>query len=162
MNQNPIKTTHWQTQRLVEVLSDLKVGEPITYQDLAKACETTEQGIRQRLASARSIALRDHHVIIETVRGVGVIRLGQEDVARPVARKRDRIRSAARGGRKLIASGVTDWEKLPAGVKTQLLTDSAVLGAIIQATDHNTRKKLVQQVEANGELNIGRTLELMK
>lgn len=158
----PIRPLHWQTARLVDLFRDFTDGQQATYEEMAKSCDTSVAAVKVRLHSVREILLRDHHVIVETIRKVGVRRIPQGEVTRPVAAKRSRIRSAAAGGRRLIASGVTDWEQLPPETRTQLLTDSAVLGTIVHATDHNTRKKILGQVEANGQQSIGKVLELMK
>jgi hypothetical protein len=159
---NAIKAINWQTQKLVDVMTTLDLGVT-SYARLAELCEVDVDAVKRRLTVARSIVLRDHHVIIDTVRGVGVVRLAQSEVTTPVERQRNRARSAARKGRKLIADGVTDWDTLDSVTKTQLWTESAVLGAIVQATDHHSRKRIQAQVEvANEQLNIGRTMELLK
>lgn len=119
--------------------------------------------MKKRLQSAKKIALVEHHVVIDSVRGVGVARLSQEHVTAPVAKARGRMRSAARTGIRLIKNGVTDFEKLSGDVKSTLYMERAVFGTVVLATDRTSRRILKEHAETtNGELKIGRTLELLK
>lgn len=154
---------HWQTQALVDVFVGLKENEITPYDRLAQLSKTDVAAVKKRLQSAKSIALAEHHVIIDVVRGVGVARLGQENVTAPVARQRVKMRSAARKGIKLIANGVTDFEKLPTDKKTTLYMERAIFGTVVLATDKNSRRVLKEHAETtNDQLKIGRTLELLK
>jgi hypothetical protein len=73
------------------------------------------------------------------------------------------MRSAARKGVKLITRGVTDFEKLPAETRSTLYMERAVFGTVMLATDKSSRRVLKEHAETtNGELKIGRTLELLK
>ena len=158
-----IRDRHWQTQALVDVFIGLKENEVVPYAQLAKMCKIDEPAIRKRLQSAKKIALAEHHVIVDVVRAVGVVRLGQENVTAPVARARVRMRSAARTGIKLIRDGVTDFEKLPTDAKSTLYMERAIFGTVVLATDKSSRRLLKEHAETtNGELRIGRTLELLK
>lgn len=160
---DPIKQQHWQTQRLVEVLAALAIGDTVSYGKLAERCDIPVKTVKNRLQSAKAITLRDHHVIIETVRGEGIVRIGQQDVTAPVARQRNKARRAAGKGQDLISDGVTDWNALPNETKVQLHTESAVLGTIRLVTDHTTRRRLTESVRVvNGEQSLGRTLDLLR
>lgn len=154
---------HWQTQALVDVFVGLKENEVVPYADLATKCKIDESAVRKRVQSAKKIARDQHHVVIDVVRGVGVARLSQNDITAPVARARGRMRSAARTGMKLIKNGVTDFEKLPQETKTTLYMERAIFGTVMLATDRSSRRMLKEHAETtNGELKIGRTLELLK
>lgn len=157
------KERHWQTQALVDVFVGLKENEVVPYVDLAKKCKIDVESVKKRLESAKKIALHDHRAIIDTVRGVGVVRLGQENVTAPVARQRNRMRSAARRSTKLIQRGVTDFEKLPKETRTTLYMEQAVAGTVMLATSQVGRRAIAEHAAAtNSELKIGRTLELLK
>jgi hypothetical protein len=154
---------HWQTQALVDVFVTLKENEVIPYGELAKRCKIDEQQVRGRLQSAKKIALREHHVVIDVVRGAGVCRLSQDLVSAPVGKSIARMRSAARTGHRLIKHGVTDFEKLPKDTKTTLYMQQAIVGTVLLATDRSSKRILKEHAETtNGELKIGRTLELLK
>lgn len=154
---------HWQTQALVDVFIGLKENEVVAYVELAKRCKIDESAVKKRLQSAKKIARDEHHVVIDAVRGVGVARLSQENVTAPVARARGRMRSAARTGMKLIRNGITDFEKLPQETKTTLYMERAIFGTVMLATDKSSRRMLKEHAETtNGDLKIGRTLELLK
>lgn len=154
---------HWQTQALVDVFVTLKENEVTPYDALAKKCKIDVASVKKRLTSARNIALAEHHVLVDTVRGVGVARLAQENVTAPVQRQRARMRSAARKGVKLITRGVTDFEKLPNETRSTLYMERAIFGTVMLATDQSSRRVLKEHAETtNSELKIGRTLELLK
>ena len=154
---------HWQTQSLVDVFVALNENEVITYADLAKRCSIDEKSVRMRVQSAKKIARDQHHVVIDVKRKVGVTRLSQDLVTAPVGRAIGRMRSSARTAHKLIKNGVTDFEKLSKDVKTTLYMQQAVVGTVLLATDRSSRRILSEHAETtNGELKIGRTLELLK
>jgi hypothetical protein len=155
---------HWQTQDLVAVLIAIPVNEVVKYDELSRLSGVPALDIRaRRLQRAKKIAERDHHVLIDTLTGVGVRRLPQEEVGVPIAKRRTRIRGAARRIVASIRDGITDFDKLPGDVKTTAYASRAVAGAVLLATSSRSAELLKGQVEtANGELNIGRTLELLK
>lgn len=158
-----IKPIHWETKRLVEVLVATEVGSVISFTELSKLGDMPVSSVKRRLYRACQISLRDHHALVVVIRRVGVQRLGQDGVPVPVEAQRKRIRNSANRGRKAITYGVTDWNKLDGETKTRLYVDMAVLGVVSQATDRNTRKRIEGQVRmSNTEINVGRTLELMK
>lgn len=159
----PTYERHWQTQSLVKVLIALKENEVVSYDELSRLSDVPREDIRtRRLQSAKKIAERDHHVLIDTVNGVGVRRLPQDQVAVPVSKRRTRIRGAARRIVNTIRDGITDFEKLPGDVKTMAYANRAVAGAVLLATSPRSEKVLKEHAAANGEINVGRTLEMLK
>lgn len=154
---------HWQTQALVDVFVSLKENEVVPYAELAKRCKIDEKSVRKRIQSAKKIALREHRVIVDVVRGAGVARLSQNDVTAPVGRAVGRMRSAARTGLRLIKNGITDFDKLPSDTKTTVYMQQAVVGTVLLVTDRSSRRQLKEHAEAtNSEIKIGRTLEMLK
>lgn len=154
---------HWQTQALVDVFVALNDNEVVPYDELAKRCNIEEEQVRKRVQSAKKIALREHHVVVDVKRGEGVCRLSQDLVTAPVGRAIGRMRSAARTGNRLIKHGVTDFQKLPQETKTTLYMQQAIVGTVLLATDKSSKRILKEHAETtNGELKIGRTLELLK
>jgi hypothetical protein len=154
---------HWQTQALVDVFATLKENEVVPYGDLAKRCNIDESSVMKRLQAAKKIVLREHHVVVDAVRGVGMCRLSQDLISAPVGKSIARMRSAARTGSRLIKHGVTDFEKLPKETKTTLYMQQAIVGTVLLATDRSSKRILKEHAETtNGELKIGRTLELLK
>lgn len=154
---------HWQTQALVDVFAALKENEVVPYAELAKRCNIDELSVRNRVQSAKRIVLRDHHVVVDVVRGVGVGRLTQNDVPAPVGRAIGRMRSAARTASRTIKYGVTDFDKLTQETKSTLYMQQAIAGTVLLATDRTSRRMLKEHAEAtNSEIKIGRTLEMLK
>lgn len=164
MNQEQFsRERHWQTQALVDVFVGIKENEVVPYAELAARCKIDERSVRCRLQSAKKIVLREHHVVIDVVRGVGVARLSQKDVTAPVGRAIGRMRSAARTGHRLLKNGITDFEKLPRETRSTVFMHQAVVGAVMLATDRSSRRMLKSHAEiTNSEINIGRTLEMLK
>jgi hypothetical protein len=154
---------HWQTQALVDTFATLKENEVVPYADLAERCKIDEKSVRARVQSAKKIVLREHHVIIDIVRGVGVARLTQTDVTAPVGRAIGRMRSAARTGHRLIRDGVTNFDKLSRETKSTVYMQQAIVGTVLLATDRTSRRLLKKHAEeTNSEIKIGRTLEMLK
>ena len=154
---------HWTTSALVDVFAALEEGVTVPYAELAKRCNIDEESVRRRVQSAKKIALRDHHVVIDVVRNVGVARLAQNDVTAPVGRAIGRMRSAARTGHRLIQHGVTDFEKLPPDTKSEIFMQRAVVGTVLLVTDRASRRMLKEHAsETNSEIKIGRTLEMLR
>lgn len=154
---------HWQTQALVDAFVTLKENEVVPYAELAKRCKIDEKSVTKRIQSAKKIALREHHVIIDVVRGVGVARLTQNDVTAPVGRSISRMRSAARTGHRLIRNGITDFDKLSTETKSTVFMQQAVVGTVLLVTDRSSRRMLKEHAdETNSEIKIGRTLEMLK
>lgn len=163
MPKAPIRERHHETQRLADVLATLPENSPIDYASLAQLSNLSVVGVKRRYQTARRIALHDRHVLIETVRGIGVVRIPQDGVNAPVTRHLNRARSAAKRGKNTIKHGITDFEKLPRDVKTQTFVQQAQLGALMLFTSKRARKRLGGAVEtANGKLDVGRSLEVMK
>lgn len=158
-----LRERHWQTQALIDVFVELKENEVAPYALLAEKCKIDVAAIKKRMQSARTIALSEHHIIIDVIRNVGVVRLNQENVTAPVARQRLRMRSAAKKGIELIRDGVTDFAKLTPETRSRLFMEKAVLGTAILASEKSSRKTLEDHATtSNEELKLGRTLELLK
>jgi hypothetical protein len=154
---------HWQTQALVDVFVALNENEVVPYDELARRCNIEEAQVRNRVQSAKRIALREHHVVVDVKRSVGVCRLSQDLITAPVGRAIGRMRSAARTATRTIKHGVTDFEKLSKDTKSTLYMQQAIAGTVLLATDRSSKRVLKEHAETtNGELKIGRTLELLK
>ncbi|HVJ30615.1 MAG TPA: hypothetical protein VNA66_09935 [Gammaproteobacteria bacterium] len=163
MNSEPkiIKERHWQTQALVDAFIAMKENEIADYATLATRCNMDVKAVKQRIQSAKDIAQRSH-VVVVVHRGT-VERLPQDRVHVPVERNLNRMRSQARRARRTIREGVTDFAKLSQETKSTLYMQNAIAGTVLLATDKASKKRLREHADvANGELNIGRTLELLK
>lgn len=155
---------HWQTQALVTALLTLRDGDRMSFADLAQLAGVPIDDVRKRrLYRAKLILQRDHHVLIDTISGFGVVRLPQERVTVPVEKRQIRIRGAAHRIVNTVRDGITDFNRLPTEIKTAAWTSRAVAGAVLLATSKRANRTLRGQVEAsNGQLKIGRTLELLR
>lgn len=158
-----IKERHWHTQALVDAMVAMNTNEPITRDDLAKKAGIDRRSLDGRYESAKKIALREHHVIVDIhVRGETLVRRPQEDVTIPADKGLTAARNKARSVKRLISSGVTDFDALPNEVKSTVHMQSAIAGTMLLATERSTKRTLKAAAAANGELKLGRTLELLK
>lgn len=158
-----IKERHWHTQALVDVFVALNENEPITKDELAKRAGIDVKSARAHYESARKIALREHHVVIDVcVRGESVVRRPQSEVPIVADKGLTRMRNTARAVRRVITSGVTDFDSLPNEVKSTLHMQSAIAGTVLLATERSSKNTLKAAATTNGELKLGRTLELLK
>lgn len=159
-----IKERHWHTQALVDVFIGMGTGEQLTWEQLGQRAGISAQSAKSRYESAKKIALREHHVVIDiAVRGVSIRRVAQQDVPGVADKGITRMRNTARSVRRTIVQGVTDFDALPSDVKSTLHMQSAVAGTVLLVTERSSKRTLKEHAETtNGELKLGRTLELLK
>lgn len=87
-----------ETDKLVSVFRELSIGQTISFDDCSKVVGFEVTSILPAYHSARRIALRDHGIVIEGVRGVGFTRLnGEGMVDRGYSKFRSLRRMARRG-----------------------------------------------------------------
>lgn len=156
-------TMHRQTRALVLALTTLKDGETISFEDLAILASVPVDDIRKRrLWSAKKIIERDHHILIETISGIGVRRLHQDAVVIPIEKRRVRVRGAAIRIVNTIRDGITNFDDLPKDVKTTVWATRAVAGAVLLVSSPRSERKLKKCTEIeNGGIRVGRTFELL-
>lgn len=153
---------HWETKRLLDVFMKLETGETISFADAAKRCDMPVAAVKRRQVRAREMAQRDH-VTIVSERGIGYTRLAQENVDVKSDGHIKRMRNQSRKASKVIRTGITDWDALPAEKKTKLFADTAVLATVDHVSRSESRRRIEGQVRvANDVINVGRTLELLK
>jgi hypothetical protein len=152
---------HWQTQRVIDALAELEPGERISKDDLAARCDISVDSLDKRMQSAKNGALRDHNVIIMSIRGFGVERVPQNAADVPVGKYLNGARNKARRASNVFKHGITDWEKIPKDKRTLMFAQQAQLGVISHVANARGQRKIASAV-ANGRIDVGRTLELLK
>jgi hypothetical protein len=146
------------TRFIIQKLRPLRVGEQISYAELAAAVSRPVGEIDGSLASARRALLREDSMVFGTVRGVGLRRLSDTDIVRTSAAVTKRIRRAARRGVRVLAA-VNDFSALPRDDQMRHSASVSVLAAIAEmTTDKSLRKIESVTKEAVRELPFAQTL----
>ncbi len=162
MDHKPIPTISAEASILHNRLRKLKPGETVTYVELSRTCGmdvTTDKG-RGRLETARQAALREDGFVIESVRGLGVKRLEDEEklAIGDQVRKRTR-RAAVRAGRKL--SRIDDYEALTREQKSELNAHRTYVGAVALFSTAAARRQVRELTDqANDTIAARKALEM--
>lgn len=139
------------TRLLITALKRLEPGDEVRWPELTRAVgRDVRSDARSALESARRVLLRDEKIRFGVVRGVGLRRMTDLEVATSGdAALRSISRKANREKKKIEA--VQRPEDLPAGAMTQMHTHAALLGTLAYVT----RPKEVQRLESVCAANNG-------
>jgi hypothetical protein len=134
---------HDRTQALIRLLSDMGIGEVISYSRLSETihCNVQAEG-KHHLYSARAILRREERKVYDIVPKVGVVRLDDVGKVQMGARYLPRIKGAIRRGADTVAC-VEDFEALPASEKVRHNT----LLTIYTFMERTTRPACVKHIE---------------
>ena len=154
-----IKERSLETQQLVGRLSNMKVDETLTYQEMSDLVHgDVQNGHRCYLASARRIVEKTG-VFTEAVWGIGIKRIPESEVGaieRDSTRKRLR-RLAKRSAKRL---GRVNYDALSEPDKRNHQIAAATVGAIAIITSTPSQKQIEQKVMDAGSLPPGDALKL--
>lgn len=147
------------TKVLENVLSEAKVGDLVTYEQLSAAIGRDVRAFAlPSLGSARRCLLNTKSMVFGTERGVGVRRLNDSEIVSTTEDDRRRIhRATTRSLRKLSVvkySGLTNEDKRRHTVA------AAQIGAIAMFASKNSEKKIASHVKTQENVAIGETLKL--
>lgn len=129
-------------QMLVKRLAQAKPGEVIEYSELNRIVPDRNLLGKDRyvVCSARRVVQREHKIVFAPVKGKGLQRMTDDELAEIHHSTLDKIRGdARRGTRKLLCA---EYEKLDNAHRVEHNTGLAVLGTIT----HFTRKDSVQKI----------------
>lgn len=150
---------------LTEFIAGHPVGTVVTKVEMAEHMGRRADSpafVRLLNGSTRRLLLRNHHLAVDTVRGIGWRLLPAGEVARIIGgHARQSIHRRAKGAVKIIAQAVQGAE-LAGEEKNVLGVQLACLGAIAHCSDDKGQKRLREAVDANKNnmLPISRTLQL--
>lgn len=160
-SERPIFQASVETRLLYDRLRNLQVGEMVSYAELSEIVGQDTQGEgRGALNSARRLALRDHDIVTDAVKNVGIKRLSGSEVVQSATATFSRVRRLAqRGARRLAAArdeGLSTEEKARRDASMSALAIVKLMG----------KPKSVDRIAAantsGGELPMARTLELFR
>lgn len=122
-------------------LATLAIGETVDYRALSELIgRDVQRGGRHVLGSAIRRLQRDEHVVLAAVKGVGVQRLNDTQIASVGDGALARVRNIARRTRAALGC-VQDFDGLPDAAKIKHNVAASVLGAIAHlSTPHQVRK----------------------
>lgn len=146
--------------RVLEMmLSELEVGQMLTYDDLSKAIrKDVRLAARAALQTARDALLRDRKMVFGVEQGKGVVRLNDEQIVESSEADRMRLnRAANRAIRKLEA---VEFAKLSDEHKQKHIVYSAQMGAVSLFSGKKTTRRLETKVTNGQGINIGDTMQL--
>jgi ribosomal protein L30/L7E len=139
------------SKALARRLEATQIGEIVSYDELTKliAEDVTKVG-RGTLQTARRIVQRDHRIVFDVVRGVGLKRLNSVEIVDQSDQTRERIRrTASRGARSLTCA---DYDALPQEKKAKHNISAALLGAISEYASDKKFKSVESRLNSDGRL----------
>lgn len=145
---------------LESVLSQMAIGQRVTYDELSKAIGRDVRAFaRSALQTARNRLLRDAGIVFGVEANEGLVRLNDSQIIKTTEADRKRVqRQANRTLRKL---GVVKFDALSDSDKMKHTVAAAQAGAIVLFSKSTTTKKLESKVQTPSDsLPIGETLKL--
>jgi hypothetical protein len=150
-----------EAQELFKFLQATTVGQLITYTELDEAAKTSVQAHPNILQTARRMMEREHRATFGTVRGIGIKRLGDEEIPDEASASIKRARNIARKGRRVLACA--NYEKLSAEARVRHTVTGTILGFMEQAGKRKTLNLAEQSARvSNGDMKIGAIENLFK
>lgn len=141
-------TLHPETQILVDALSKVPLGQMITYKNLSELIGIDVTGpARQRLVSARRVALRDYGAAFGTERATGLIRLHPDQAPGLGASARLKIRRASSRARKAMISVAEHSNGLSPEASRRMSAEMSAHGLIAEITKEKTIKAAMGRSE---------------
>lgn len=141
----PIGETSQETEAVCDVLSGMEVGALVPYAKLTEVAGGDVTGeSRHIMDSARRICIREHGIVFEAVRGIGLRRMEDSQLAHLGAPMRMRVRRLAR--RTVSKVRCAKYDRLGNDDKTAHNTALSVAGLLVLAASDRARKKIEARV----------------
>jgi hypothetical protein len=148
------------TKVLENVLSEMKVGDMLTYAELSKAIgRDVRQFAIGALASARGSLLKEKKMVFAIERKIGIKRLDDNQIIDST--EADRLHMQRTGKKSLAKLASVSFENLSEEKKKQHVVASAQIGTIVMFSQKSSQKKIESKVNGSTSvLAIGETLKL--
>jgi hypothetical protein len=160
--QKGARKTAFETQQIIQRLSASNVGETISYKEIINLCSLSSiNACRGYLSTARN-SLRREGYVFESIRGKGLRRMSDEQIATQCpAWRRKRIRSQARGMIK-DTNAIQDFSALSEEAQISVYVAQTQAAVIEKSTSRKIQGRLSDMARAkNTELLIGESLKAM-
>jgi hypothetical protein len=152
----------YDVQQIVDALATAKVGDTITYEQLAKlgADHRTPKG-QGKLQSARRILQRDKQMVFATIATVGYQRLNDSEIIKTGQSSIEKIRRESMRGLKRLAC--VNPEPMPDSDKRKHYAAASHLGILAECSRPAVVKKIAVKVdETKAKLTFDATLEAFR
>ena len=145
--------------RIIEnVLSELKIGELATYEQLSKAIgRDVRKYAIGALQSARKSLLNTKQIVFGVDDNVGVRRLDDSQIVQSTGL--DRLKMQRHANRTIKKLSCVNYEGLSEPDKKRHIVASAQMGALALFSGKNAEKKIASKAESK-PIAIGKTLKL--
>jgi hypothetical protein len=149
-------------QILVKTLSEVKIGQEITYEQLSKEIgRDLRNGCSGILQTARNRVFRDHGIHFCVIRGVGLRRSDNHDKVIAASSRFKRVKTQSRKGIAELAS--VDYEQLSNEDRVKHNSALAQWSVFQHMLTPKAEKLLSKKIsEAGIAIPIAKTLELFK
>lgn len=152
------------SQDLIRFLADKKVGEIILYEELSNIINfnVTEPKGRGYLETAKKRLLKDENIVFDTIRGEGIKRLSDEEIAKTTGK--GYLKSVRAKGRKAYQKNkVVNYNALSDSAKIDHQCTMTILSLMNHVTDRKSIKKIEDKVkETNLEIDQKETLKMLR
>ena len=148
------------TKILESVLSEAKVGDMVTYEDLSRSIgRDVREFALPSLRSARHGLLKSAGMVFGVETNVGYKRLDDSEIVDSTESDRRRMKRAA--NRSIAKLSVVAFDRLTPEQKKKHTVSSAQMGAIAMFSGKNATKKIAEKVnDGKTTLAIGETLSM--
>jgi len=157
-----VKQCSIDSQTLIKELRKLNVGEIMTYKSMSESIGRDVLQRRHVISTARNRLLNDEKIVFGTVAGIGIKRLGDNEMVGVSATSIKTIRRASLRGLKVAACA--DEENLSVDQRKSLMATISHLGVLRHASSPTAHKKIEQSVVQNntGLIPEGIALDVLK
>ena len=148
------------TKILESVLSEMKIGDFISYEQLSKSIgRDVRKFAIGALQTARLAMQRDHKMVFGVDRGSGLRRLNDEQIVDASELGRRKLQRTAK--REIKKLETVEFDKLTEPTKRKHIAASAQMGVIAMFSGKSSSKRIEKAVESTASnLAIGETLKL--
>lgn len=149
MAMTPIIATSTDAKTLASVLSEITIGNVVTYQSLSEAIGRDVQSTsRGALATARKIVLKERRMVFDCVMNVGLKRLSDAEIVAIGDKTRSHMRRAARNAtRKIVCA---DYNSMTKDLQVKHNTSLSLLGVIAEMATEKASTRLESHISKVG------------
>lgn len=149
MNKAPDFRLSSDSLALAKALESIKINETVEYQKLSSAIGRDVQGVgRSAMQQARKVVQRDHKMVFDVVRGVGLRRLDDDAIVDASDKSISVVRRGIRRAAKRLVCA--DYEALTKDKKTKHNVAMSVFGVLSEVTGSAGQKRIEARVSAIG------------
>ena len=147
------------TKTIYGILSETSVGDVATYDRLSAAIGRDVHAVWGSVATAQRMAMREIGAVFSPVRGIGLKRLSNSEIAKLSEGTLMKVRRAV--GREVRRQALVDEMMLTNEEKISYSARLSMLGALVEFTKPGVAKRIEAQ-KPTAALPVGRVMELFR